>query len=59
MARRYKSKRAGSLAGLINQAVVPFGILALQQTYKKTNMVENVHANAKVEKEVADIIKYI
>lgn len=35
MARRYKSKRAGSLAGLINQAVVPFGILALQQTYKK------------------------
>jgi hypothetical protein len=35
MARRYKSRRAGSLASLVNQAVVPFGLLALQQTYRK------------------------
>jgi hypothetical protein len=30
-----KSRKAGSLAGLVNQAVVPFSILALQQSYKK------------------------
>jgi hypothetical protein len=30
-----RSRKAGSLASLINQAVVPFGILALQQSYKK------------------------
>jgi len=28
-------KRAGSLAGIINQAIVPFGILGLQQSFKK------------------------
>ncbi len=32
MARRTKSRRGG-LASLINQAIVPFGILGLQQTY--------------------------
>jgi len=30
-----KTRRAGSLAGLVNQAVVPFSVLALQQTYRK------------------------
>ena len=36
MAVKYRrSKRAGSLAGLISQAIVPFGILGLQQTYRK------------------------
>jgi hypothetical protein len=30
-----RSKRAGSLAGLISQAIVPFSILGLQQTYRK------------------------
>jgi hypothetical protein len=35
MARRYKSRRAGSLAGLVNQAAVPFSIFALQNSYKK------------------------
>jgi hypothetical protein len=35
MRHRHRSRRAGSLAGLINQAVVPFGILGLQQTYRK------------------------
>jgi len=35
MVRRTRSRVAGSLAGLINQAIVPFGILGLQQTYRK------------------------
>ena len=30
-----KSKRGGFLGSLINQAIVPFSILGLQQTYKK------------------------
>jgi hypothetical protein len=30
-----KTRRAGSLAGLVNQAVVPFSILALQNSYRK------------------------
>ena len=30
-----RSRRAGSLASLVNQALVPFGVLALQQTYRK------------------------
>ncbi len=33
MSRRTKSRRGGFLASLINQAIVPFGILGLQQTY--------------------------
>jgi hypothetical protein len=32
---RQKSKRGGFLGSLINQAIVPFSILGLQQTYKK------------------------
>jgi hypothetical protein len=35
MSRRTKSRRGGFLASLINQAIVPFGILGLQQTYRK------------------------
>ena len=35
MPRRHRSRRAGSLASLVNQAIVPFGILGLQQTYRK------------------------
>jgi hypothetical protein len=35
MGIKNRSKRAGSLAGLINQAIVPFGILGLQQTYRR------------------------
>jgi hypothetical protein len=35
MARKVKSRRGGFLGSLINQAVVPFGILAAQQTYRK------------------------
>jgi hypothetical protein len=30
-----KSKRGGFLGSLLNQALVPFSILGLQQTYKK------------------------
>jgi hypothetical protein len=30
-----KSRKAGSLGSLVNQAVVPFSILALQQSYRK------------------------
>ena len=30
-----KSKRGGFLGSLINQAIVPFTILGLQQTYRK------------------------
>jgi hypothetical protein len=30
-----KTKRGGFLGSLINQAIVPFSILGLQQTYKK------------------------
>jgi hypothetical protein len=32
---RKHSRKGGSLGSLINQAIVPFGILGLQQTYKK------------------------
>jgi hypothetical protein len=35
MARRTKSRRGGFLGSLINQAIVPFSILGLQQTYRK------------------------
>jgi len=35
MSRKVKSRRGGFLGSLINQAVVPFGILAAQQTYRK------------------------
>lgn len=37
--RRKKSRRGGflELGGVINQAIVPFGILGLQQTYRKKN----------------------
>ena len=35
MTRRVKSRRGGFLGSLINQAIVPFGILAAQQTYRK------------------------
>jgi hypothetical protein len=38
MARKVKkSRRGGFLGSLVNQAVVPFSILAAQQTYKKKN----------------------
>jgi hypothetical protein len=37
MARRTRSRRGGFLGSLINQAIVPFSILGLQQTYKKKN----------------------
>ena len=30
-----RSKRGGFLGSLINQAIVPFSILGLQQTYRK------------------------
>ena len=35
--RRRRSKRGGflGLGGIINQAIVPFGILGMQQTYRK------------------------
>jgi hypothetical protein len=33
--RRRKSKRGGFFGEIINQAVVPFGLLGLQQTYRK------------------------
>ena len=35
MARRTRSRRGGFLGSLINQAIVPFGILGMQQTYRK------------------------
>ena len=35
MSRRTKSRRGGFLASLINQAIVPFSLLGMQQTYKK------------------------
>jgi hypothetical protein len=37
MSRRTRSRgrRGGFLGSLINQAIVPFSILGLQQTYKK------------------------
>ena len=35
MGFKNKSKRAGSLASLISQAIVPFGLLGLQQTYRR------------------------
>ena len=35
MAKGRRSRRAGSLAGLVSQAVVPFGLVALNQTYRK------------------------
>ena len=34
---RRKSKRGGFWGQVINQAVVPFGILGMQQTYNKRN----------------------
>ena len=33
--RRRKSRRGGFFGEVINQAIVPFGLLGLQQTYKK------------------------
>jgi len=33
--RRRKSKRGGFFGEVINQAIVPFGLLGLQQTYRK------------------------
>jgi hypothetical protein len=33
--RRRKSKKGGFLGEVINQAIVPFGILGMQQTYNK------------------------
>jgi hypothetical protein len=33
MAGKTKSRRGGFLGSLINQAIVPFGILGMQQTY--------------------------
>jgi len=35
MVLKTKSRRGGFLGSLINQAIVPFGILAAQQTYRK------------------------
>ena len=35
MALKTKSRRGGFLGSLISQAIVPFGILAAQQTYRK------------------------
>jgi hypothetical protein len=35
MAGKTKSRRGGFLGSLINQAIVPFSILGMQQTYKK------------------------
>ena len=37
MSRRTKSRgrRGGFLGSLVNQAIVPFSILGLQQTYRK------------------------
>ena len=35
MPRKTKSRRGGFLGSLINQAIVPFSILGLQQTYRK------------------------
>jgi hypothetical protein len=35
MRHRSPKKRGGNLASILNQAVVPFGLLGLQQTYKK------------------------
>jgi hypothetical protein len=34
MARKTKSRRGGFLGSLINQAIVPFSILGMQQTYR-------------------------
>lgn len=33
--RRTRRKRGGFLGEIINQAIVPFGILSMQQTYRK------------------------
>jgi hypothetical protein len=35
MAGKTKSRRGGFLGSLINQAIVPFGILGMQQTYRR------------------------
>jgi len=35
MSRKTKNRRGGFLGSLIKQAIVPFSILGLQQTYKK------------------------
>jgi len=35
MAKHRKSRRGGFLGSIINEAIVPFSILGMQQTYKK------------------------
>jgi hypothetical protein len=35
MAGKAKSRRGGFLGSLINQAIVPFSILGMQQTYRR------------------------
>ena len=35
MAGKTKSRRGGFLGSLINQAIVPFGILGMQQSYRR------------------------
>ena len=35
MAGKPKSRRGGFLGSLINQAIVPFSLLGMQQTYRK------------------------
>jgi hypothetical protein len=35
MSRKTRSRRGGFLGSLINNAIVPFSILGLQQTYRK------------------------
>jgi hypothetical protein len=35
MAGKTKSRRGGFLGSLINQAIVPFSILGMQQSYKR------------------------
>jgi len=35
--REKKTRHGGFLGSIINQAIVPFGLLAAQQTYRKKN----------------------
>ena len=35
MSGKQKSRRGGFLGSLINQAIVPFSILGMQQTYRR------------------------
>jgi hypothetical protein len=35
MSRKTKTRRGGFLGSLVNNAIVPFSILGLQQSYKK------------------------